>query len=106
MIEETNLKPNEVLKCEESDQFQIYYLSRQESHGGGLALGVDRDLESTLMRAGNDEVEVMSIQECLGDIPVRIILGYGPQENALLEKKNKFWEIIENEINEAELEGH
>ena len=42
----------------------------------------------------------------MGDIPVRIILGYGPQENALIEKKNRFWDFIENEINEAELEGH
>ena len=61
MIEETKLKPNEVLKCDEPDQFQIFYLSRQESQGGGLALGVDKDIESTLIRAGNDEVEVMSI---------------------------------------------
>ena len=49
------------MKCDEPDQFQIFYLSRQESQGGGLALGVDKDIESTLIRAGNDEVEVMSI---------------------------------------------
>ena len=30
--------------------------------------------------------------------------AYGPQENALIEKKQKFWDFIEKEANQAELE--
>ena len=106
MLQETKLRANETLKCEASDDFQIYYLNRQESQGGGLALGVIKDIESTLIREGDDDIEVLSVQAVLGKIPVRIIIGYGPQENALKEKKNNFWGFIEREINEAELKGH
>ena len=58
MLEETKLKPNETIKCEGSNNFRIFYLNRQESQGGGLALGVHKDIESTLINEGNDEVEV------------------------------------------------
>ena len=35
-----------------------------------------------------------------------MIVGYGPQENSLKEKKEKFWRFLEEEANEAELLGH
>ena len=106
MVEETKLKPNEIIKCEASNNFNIYYLSRQDSQGGGLALGVQKDIESTLVTEGNDETEVLSVQVVVGKIPVRIVLGYGPQENAPIDKKNRFWEAIEKEVSQAEIEGH
>ena len=106
MLQETKLKTNETIKCDALDEFQIYYLNRQNSHGGGLALGVNKDIESTLIRDGDDQTEVISVQAVFAEIPVRIVVGYGPQENSLLEKKSKFWDFIENEVNEAELEGH
>ena len=31
--------------------------------------------------------------------------AYGPQENALKEKKDKFWDFLDKEVNDAELEG-
>ena len=106
MLEETKLKPNEKIKCEASNDFQIFYLNRQESQGGGLALGVHKDIESTLIKEGNDETEMLSVQVLAGKIPMRIIVAYGPQENAPITKKLKFWEAIEKEVNEAEIEGH
>ena len=85
---------------------RFFYLNRQNSQGGGLALGILKDIESTLIRDGDDDIEVLSVQTVLGEIPVRIIVGYGPQENAHIDKKNKFWSFIENEVTEAELEDH
>ena len=41
----------------------------------------------------------------MGNIPIRIIVGYGVQENAPKEKKDKFWEFIETEVAHAEVEG-
>ena len=41
----------------------------------------------------------------LEEFPVRAVAAYGPQENALKEKKDKFWDFIEKEVNDAELEG-
>ena len=106
MLEETKLKPNGKIKCGALDNFQVFYLNRQNSQGGGLALGVHKEIESTLIRDGDDQTEVLSVQTVLADIPVRIIVGYGPQENATNEKKDKFWSFVENEIREAQIKDH
>ena len=105
-IQETKLKPNEKITCDAVNSFQMFYLYRQESGGGGLALGIDKDIESTLVREGNDDIEAIVVQAVLGTFPVRIIVAYGPQENSLKEKKEKFWEFLEEETNKAELEGN
>ena len=61
---------------------------------------------STLIRDGDDDIEVISVQVEIGGIPIRIIVGYGPQENEKIEKKRNFWNFVENEIHEAELNDH
>ena len=68
-------------------------------------MGVINDFESTLVREGNDEVEAMSIKIVAGKIPIRTVLAYGPQENSKKEKKDLFWDYIEEEVNQAESEG-
>ena len=60
MVQETKLKPNEKIKCESLNDYQVFYLNRQQSQGGGIALGVAKDLESTLIREGNDKTKAMS----------------------------------------------
>ena len=105
-IQESKLKPNETLQGEETDKFQIFYLNRKDSLGGGIAVGIDKDIESTLVREGDDDIEAMVVQVVLGAIPVQIVVAYGPQENALKEKKEKFWEFLEDEANKAEMEDH
>ena len=69
-IQESKLKPNETLQGEETDKFQIFYLNRKDSLGGGIAVGIDKDIESTLVREGNDDVEAMVVQVVLGTIRV------------------------------------
>ena len=103
-LQETKLRNNEVIECEAIKQFQVFYLYRQESQGGGLAIGVDKDLESTLVRDGNDDVEALVVEVVLGKLPVRVITAYGPPENALKLKKEQFWEFMEDEAVKAELE--
>ena len=60
--------------------------------------------ESTFINEGDDDTEVMSVLVVVGNIPIRIIVGYGVQENASKEKKDKFWDFIEKEVVQAELE--
>ena len=93
-IQETKLKPNEKLKSEVINNFQVYYLNRQNSQGGGLAIGIDKDIESTLKREGNDEIEALAVQIVVGNVPIKMIVGYGPQENSLKEKKEKFEDFL------------
>ena len=104
-LQETKLKSNEIIKCEAVSSYQVYYRNRQNSQGGGIALGVDKNLKSTLIREGDNETEAISVKIFLNDIEFRIITAYGPQENALKEQKEQFWEFIEQEINAAELQG-
>ena len=104
-LQETKLKSNETIKCEAVSSYQVYYRNRQNSQGGGIALGVDKNLKSTLIREGDNETEAISVKIFLNDIEFRIITAYGPQENALKEQKEQFWEFIEQEINAAELQG-
>ena len=104
MIEETKLKPHEQIKCGSINDFQVYYLSRQESQGGGIALGVHKSLESTFINGGNDNTEAISLLVVVGNMPIRIIVGYGVQENASKEKKDSFWDFIEKEVTAAENE--
>ena len=84
MLQETKLKPNETIKCENISDFQVFYLSRQKSQGGGLALGVIKDLESTLIREGDDDTEAIAVQVVVGKLPIRCGLAYGAQENDVL----------------------
>ena len=42
-----------------SKVFLFFYLNRQNSQGGGIALGVSKDFESTLVKEGNDETEAI-----------------------------------------------
>ena len=104
MLQETKLNLNETILCEALNTFQVFYLNRQETQGGGLALGVANDVEATLIREGDDEVEAISVKIVIGDIPIRLVVAYGPQENAKKEKKDKFWDFLEQEVNQAELE--
>ena len=103
-VQETKLKNNESLKSEATEKYQIYYLNRKLSDGGGLAVGVDRNIESALIREGDDTTEILVVQIILENMAVRIVAGYGPQENAVKEKKDAFWESLEEETCAAEAE--
>ena len=62
MLQETKLKSNETIPCVSLNNFQVYYRNRQESQGGGIALGVSKDYESTLIREGEGDVEAISVK--------------------------------------------
>ena len=104
-MQETKLKNKEVLKTEASKNYQIYYLNRKTSEGGGLAIGVDKNIESILIREGDDVIEAVVVLAMVATTPVRIVTAYGPQENANKEKKEKFWEFLEEETNKVDVEN-
>ena len=102
-IQETKLKPNENLKGDISQKYQIFYLSRNGKQGGGLAIGISKEIESTLMREGNDQVEALVVQIVIDKLPIRVVVAYGPQETELKERKEEFWKFLEEEAIKAEL---
>ena len=83
----------------------MYELNRKNSEGGGLCVGVHRDLRSVLIAQGDDEVECLAVEVLIYDFPIRIITAYGPQLNDSSERKQKFWEFLEREADNADKAG-
>lgn len=58
-IEETKLKEPGKLKFENFDVFEL--VRESQNGGGGLAIGCVKDLQAAWVRAGDDEVEALSV---------------------------------------------
>ena len=69
--------------------------------GGGLAIGAISDVEPVLIREGDDDVEVLTVEIYASGLKIRCICGYGPQENHTIERKNKFWSRLKAEVEDA-----
>ena len=50
---------------------------------------------------GDDESEFISVGITLNQFKVRVVSGYGPQTNAKIEKKHKFWSDLDHQVSEA-----
>ena len=102
-IEETKLKTSGKIKTENSGNYQIFELLRKDSAGGGLAIGAKTDVEPVWLSEGDDLVEVLVVQVKVGDLIIRCVGAYGPQEKDAIERKNKFWERLSHEVEEAQM---
>ena len=94
-VEETKYKEEGKLKME---NFVIFELVRESKEGGGLALGCIKELNPVLVNKGDDEVEALSVDISVKTMRIRCVVAYGCQENSSIEKKNKFWTFIEEEV--------
>ena len=61
--------------------YVIFRLEREKSGGGGIALGVIQDLNPILIRMGSDTTEAISVKINVNQFEIRLIVGYGAQEN-------------------------
>ena len=104
-LQETKVKRLNQINSESTKKFTIYELIRKKCNGGGLALGVHNDLQPVWVDQGDDEVEVLVVEVWLNDFPIRIVNGYGPQMSDPIERKRKFWEFLEKQVNNARVAG-
>ena len=100
-IQETKIRKANQIKTESSKDYTIYELVRKNSNGGGLCIGVKKDLKPVWVNQGDDEVEALAVEVWIEDFPIRIVTAYGPQVGDPVERKLKFWDFIEREANEA-----
>ena len=77
-IQETKLKKSNQIRTPNSKNYTIYELNRKSSNGGGLSIGVHRDLRSVWVAEGDDEVECLEVEIWVDDFPVRVMNAYGP----------------------------
>ena len=102
-VEETKFKDAGKLKI---DNFHVYELVRENRDGGGgLALGVAKELNPVWVREGDNAVEALSVEISLKNLKIRCCAAYGCQESDLLERKEKFWNYLEEEVFFAEQSG-
>ena len=73
--------------------------------GGGLALGCSIKLSPVLTRSGGDEVEAITVNIRIQKINSSCCTAYGPQNSDKVEKKDIFWEYLDEEAKLAEREG-
>ena len=76
-IQETKLKRPNQNKTETLKNYTSYELHRKSSNGGGLCIGVHKDLRSVWIAQG-DEVECLEVEVWVDDFPIRVLVAYGP----------------------------
>ena len=102
-LEETKFKDTGKLKLEEYLVFEK--VRKNKVAGGGVALGCIRELKPAWVREGEDPVEAISVEIFVKQMKIRCCVGYGFQENDIIENKNAFWKYMDEEVEEASKTG-
>ena len=75
-IEETKMKTQGKIKTKNSQNYQIFELTRKLKSGGGIAIGALNDVNTVFISEGDDEVEILVIQIEVQQFQIRCIVGY------------------------------
>lgn len=84
--------------------YQTFERIRKSKKGGGLLTAAVEDLNPVLI-GSSDDTEVLTIQVDVGIKKIRIINGYGPQEDDDIKDILNFWQNIEAEVVKAKDEN-
>ena len=93
-IQETKLRKMGSVKI---NDYQVFEKIRP-GLGGGLLSAVKENLNPVLISPVNEDVEILVVQCQVNEMKMRIINGYGPQEDEGLDNRLKFWSSLEQEI--------
>ena len=104
-LQETKMRRIGKIKTQNSSKYQIYEVLRKSKGGGGLAIGVLKDLNPVWVSEGSDEIEIMVVEFELSGLKIRLINAYGPQEKEKVSIKSQFWDRLDSEITQAESVG-
>ena len=81
--------------------YQNFEKIRSNKAGGGLLTSVLEDLNPVLISTAKDDLEILTVEADLGPEKVRIINGYGPQEDDDTHLVLSFWQEFEAQIIQA-----
>ena len=85
--------------------YHIFESIRKNKEQGGTLLGVQVGLKPVLIKEYNDTFELLVVEVNVANKNVRLITGYGPQENWDINERTPFYTALEEEIAAAELQG-
>ena len=83
----------------------IVFEAIRKAKGGGTLISGHKDLNPKLIEQYEDEFELLVVEIELKQKKVRVISGYGPQENWTEEKRMPYFIALETEIEKATLAG-
>ena len=109
-FQETKLGRSGRIKTSSSKNYTWYELHRSKDaekgeQGGGLVIGVFNELKPSWISEGDNNAEALTVEIWVEGFPLRIICAYGPQEYDKHERKDSFWEYIDNETKKAQADG-
>ena len=97
-----NSQKKRKFKIEGYESFQ----QNKNIHNGGLYLSIAKSAGGQPLDASKTENEnIMSVQIACTNQVIRLILAYGPQENASKNEKDKFYDDLNIEVELAKLCG-
>ena len=102
MLQETHYKQKGKIKLDK--QFVVFEAIRT-TKGGGTALAIHEDLKPKLVQEYSEEFELLVVEVKTEDGRIRVITGYGPQENWDEEKRLPFFMALKTEVDKSELAG-
>ena len=98
-VQETKLKMEGKLKFE---NYLVFELIRKNKEGGGIAIGCEKSLKPAWVREGDDDAEALSIDIFVKGMKIRCCAAYGCQEGDQVERKKKFWNYLNEEVELAQ----
>ena len=100
-LQETKLVKKNVFHL---NGYQVFQKNRNGS-GGGLLTAVDPSLNPMLISTNNEEAEILTVQKEVNKMNIRLINGYGPQDDDSLQNRLNFWLGLDQEILSAKSES-
>ena len=102
-LQETHFKRKGKLNGKIND-FEFFEAIRKKEKGGTL-IGAHKSLDPILIEEYSEYFELLVVEVNMGGECIRVISGYGPQENWRLEDKMPFFFALEEEVKKAQLNG-
>ena len=87
------------------EDFETFEAIRKNKEKGGTLIGAHKSLKPKLINEYEETFELLVIEINVANKDIRVISGYGPQENWKPHKVMPFFLAIEEEIIKAELAG-
>ena len=97
-LQETHLSQKGKVEIE---SMQIYEAIRKKEHG--IMLGAHVSLKPVLISEYSEQFEMLVVEIKVSNKSIRVITGYGPQENVSTEERMPFFATLEKEIVSAKL---
>ena len=74
------------------------HLRKEKTAGGGLLLAIKQELSPALVRDGGTDVEAITVDINIKQMQIVCSTAYGPQENDSREKKENFWNYLDEDV--------